>query len=69
MEKKFKLLLPTMPNYISIDTGEIGKRQDGFVGHKQITVSFLTEKEAEEYGELMKQRFIRHWKNKITPTL
>lgn len=64
MKKEFELSLPIMPNFINIISGEISKKEDGFVGHKQICVSSLTEKEAEEYGEDMKQEFIKHWKRK-----
>lgn len=63
MEKKFKLKPPIMPNFISVDSG-IKLRQEDFVPGLTIPVADLSKEEAEEYGELMKQTFITHWKNK-----
>jgi hypothetical protein len=53
MEKKFELLPPIMPNFIRLKS-----QSDTF------PIAKLTKAEAEEYGELMKQEFIKHWKNK-----
>ena len=63
MTKEFNLLPPTMPNFISIGQ-PIGQRQDGIKSFT-VNVSDLTIEEAQEYGELMKQTFIKHHKNKI----
>lgn len=63
MEKKLKLLPPMMPNFISIER-PIGQRQDGFNLNFKIDILELSEEEVVEYGELMKQTFIEHWKNK-----
>ena len=63
MEKKVKLLPPIMPNFISIETPP-RPRQEGFEGYK-IRVRELTNAEAEEYGELMKQTFIQHHKEQL----
>lgn len=64
MEKKLKLLPPMMPNFISVDR-PVGKRQDGFnADNFKFPIQELSEEEAIEYGELMKQTFIEHWKNK-----
>ena len=62
MEKKFKLLPPTMPNFISMET-PVGKRQDGIGEPRRISIAEFSEEEAEQYGELMKQTFIEHCKN------
>ena len=65
MEKKFELSPPGMPNFISVDIGTTVRRQDDFDPRRNIIpVASLTEEEAVEYGELIKQTFIRHWKNK-----
>ena len=63
MNKEFKLLPPTMPNYISIEQS-IKQRQDGF-NPFTISVSELSFEEAEQYAELIKQSFIEHHKNKV----
>lgn len=62
MEKKFKLKPPMMPNFISVESGQRLK-QEGFASNMTIPVSELSEEEAEEFGELMKQAFIKHWFN------
>jgi len=52
MEKKIKLLPPAhMQNHIRIENNSA-----------TISITELSEVEAEEYGELIKQTFIAHWK-------
>lgn len=63
MEKKFKILPPIMPNYVRFEKG-YGLRQDGFKSDEGFPISNFTRQEAEEYGELMKQTFIKHWEGK-----
>jgi hypothetical protein len=63
MEYKVKLQAPLMPDYISIETNP-RKRGRGFQDSK-ISICELTREEAEEYGELMKQAFIKHHKEHI----
>lgn len=55
MEKPINLLPPIMPNFIPY---EIGAKME------HISITTLSEKEAIEYGELMKQAFIKHWRLK-----
>lgn len=55
MEKPIKLLPSIMPNFIPYQIGD--KRE-------HISIVNLSEKEAIEYGELMKQAFIKHWRLK-----
>jgi predicted nucleic acid-binding protein len=62
MNKKFELLPPMMPNYARLKVD--GLRQEGFKVDEAYPIKNFTEKEAEEYGELMKQSFIKHWKSK-----
>jgi hypothetical protein len=67
MRKAFKLEPPLMPNFICYEA-QAGKRQDGFNANKNtIPISELSEQEAIEYGELMKQTFIEHWQRKVKP--
>jgi hypothetical protein len=62
MEKSFKLLMPTMPNFISYE-GPARPKQEGFSAEKNcIPVSDLSEEEARQYAEEMKAAFIEHWK-------
>lgn len=64
MKKEFKLLPPTMPNFIRYEA-PVGRRQDGFnPEHNVIPITELTQSEATAYGELMKQTFIDHWSKK-----
>lgn len=64
MERKVKLLPPMMPNFISIESPP-RPRQEGLVERYKISVSELTNDEAVEYGELMKQTFIEHHKIRV----
>jgi hypothetical protein len=64
MEKKIKLLPPMMPNFIGVETPP-RPRQEGFQEGIKIRVSELTDAEAEEYGELMKQAFIEHHRQHV----
>lgn len=65
MEKKIKLLPPMMPNFISTEMPS-GERQDGLnIERGKFSITDLTKEEAEEYGELMKQEFIKHWRFKV----
>lgn len=54
VRKSVELKPPMMPNFISTE-------RDGI----KFPVADLTQTEAEDYGELMKQEFIRHWKKKV----
>lgn len=63
MDKKFELLPPTMPNFVRFKQ-EVGLKQDGFKANEVFPIDNFTREEAEEYGELMKQTFIKHWKSK-----
>ncbi len=63
MNKSFKLLIPAFPETINIEM-PIGERQDGFnPDGNTIKVSDLTDEEAEEYAELLKQAFLDHHKS------
>lgn len=64
MNKTIKLLPPMMPNFIFQEMPTV-KREDGFDPDRgKIPITDLTEAEAEEFGELMKKTFIKHWRNK-----
>ena len=63
MRKLFKVLPPTMPNFIIFEK-EAGLRQDGFKGDEVFPIKNFTKEEAEEYAELMKITFIKHWEEK-----
>jgi len=63
MEKKFEVLPPIMPNFARFKK-EAGLRQDGYKVDEGFPIGSFTREEAEEYGELMKQTFIKHWESK-----
>lgn len=66
MEKSFKLLPTLMPNFLPCETSA-KPRQDGLkLEQNRIAVSELSEEEAIEYGELLKQTFIEHWRKKVS---
>jgi len=56
MEFKLKVLAPIMPNFIPFESPDKSK--------VHFPITDFSEKEAIEYGELMKQAFIDHWKKK-----
>ena len=64
MEKKFELNPPIMPNFITYNSAPV-RRQDGFRNAPSIPVDELSEDEANEYAELMKQTFLKHWANRV----
>ena len=64
MEIKVKLLPPLMPNFISMETPP-RPRQEGLQERPKVRVCELSDIEAEEYGELMKQTFIKHHKEHV----
>ena len=63
MEKKFEVLPPLMPNFVRFKK-EAGLKQDGFKVGEGFSIANFTKEEAYEYGELMKQTFIKHLESK-----
>ena len=63
MTKEFNLKMVSMPNFIIVEAAP-RPRQEGLVPNPSIPVEELSEKEANEYAEGMKQAFIDHWKSK-----
>lgn len=62
MDIKAQLEPPHMPNFARLKKDHRIQRKNGTtVG---VGIADFSEKEAEEYGELMKQTFIQHWKKK-----
>ena len=67
MERKIKLQLPTPQNFIILDIPTpIGQRQDGFkpIEKPSIPIQDLSQDEAEQYAEELKQQFIKHYQYK-----
>jgi len=63
MNKLFEVSPPTMPNFVRFKK-EAGLRQDGFKVDEGFPIINFTREEAEEYGQLMKDTFIKHWERK-----
>jgi len=64
-QQKLTLISIPMPTHINYER-EPGKRQDGFnLEEKGIPVEQFTKEEAEEYGEFLKQYFIKHWEQAV----
>jgi len=64
MQIKLDLLPPSnMPNFLTIKRAD-GAKQDGLQEGFKIPVTDLNKEQAEQYGEMMKQEFIKHWEKK-----
>lgn len=68
MEKKFKVLPPSMPNFVRFEK-EVGLRQDGFKIDEGFDIADFTEEEAKEYAELMRVSFLIHWANRKSKSI
>jgi len=63
MKVSFKVLPPTMPNFVQFESDPV-KREEGFTPKEGYPIAKFTREEAEQYAELMKQAFIKHWESK-----
>lgn len=52
-----------MPNFFQYEMPP-GKREDGFNFDHSIPIAELDEQEANEFAEMMKQEFLKHWAKK-----
>ena len=52
-----------MPNFVFYES-ETSARQEGFKEKHGIDIKNFTKEQAEEYVELMKNEFIKHWSSK-----
>ena len=50
-EIKFKLCTPTVPNFIFIDMGQVGKRQDGYREKPKVSLAELSEEQIDQVAE------------------
>ena len=60
MQKLFKIISPEMPNFVRFEK-EAQLRQDGFKVDEEFDIKNLTQEEAEEFAELIKTEFLKHW--------
>lgn len=63
MKTEIKLKAPAMPNFIAFDRPP-QPRQNG-IQQVGIRVGELTREQAEQYAELMKQEFMKHWEAQV----
>jgi len=63
MEQQLKIIPPTMPNFFRYEM-PVGQRQDGFKENSGTPIEELSEEEANEFAEMMKQEFLKHWKER-----
>jgi len=63
MQKKFKIIPPTMPNFVRFEQ-EPSLRQEGFKPQEGYDIKNFTKQEAIQFGELMKKEFIKHWEKR-----
>jgi hypothetical protein len=62
MEKKYEILLQSMLNYARLENDKV---LISFADFNRVIADF-NRVEAEEFGELMKQTFIKHWEKSKT---
>ncbi len=60
MEKRFKVIPPSMPNFVRFEK-EAQLRQEGFKVDEGFHIKNFTPEEAIEFAELMKQTFLDHY--------
>lgn len=63
MERKLKIVPPTMPNFFHYEM-PARPREEGFKPAPSIPIEELTEEEANEFAEMMKLEFLKHWNRK-----
>lgn len=63
MEYNFELLPPTMPNFIYLKLPP-RPRGEGFKEGVNIDIVDLTEDQAIQYSELMRDSFMMHWRER-----
>ena len=63
MEKTFKALPPTMPNFVRFEK-PAGLKQDGFKVDEGYDIANFTKQEAEDFAELMYRTFMEHWEKR-----
>jgi hypothetical protein len=68
MEIKLKVIYPHMPNFIILDDGKIGKKQDGLVERPKVPISDLTPEQVEEYINGWAEEFRAYWQIKRSQT-
>lgn len=61
MKIDVKIKMIQMPNFLILETPPVEK-QDGFRHGSTIPIGELSEEQANEYAEEMKQSFLNHWK-------
>ena len=57
-----------MPNFIILDDGKIGKKQDGLVERPKVPISDLTPEQVEEYINGWAEEFRAYWQIKRSQT-
>ena len=61
MNKTLEILPPNVPDYFMYKQ-KPGRKQDGInISGNKNHIKEFTKEEAEEFGEFMKQTFIKHW--------
>lgn len=60
MKKEFKIIMPSMPNFLRIDMGEAGDCQGGFKELPCISVGALSDEELLEFANEWKEAFMTH---------
>jgi hypothetical protein len=63
MQKLFKIIPPEMPNFVRFEK-EAQLKQDGFKVDGGFDIKNFTKEEAEEFAELMKTEFLKHWNDR-----
>jgi len=65
MINELNILPPIMPNFFFYEE-KPGRMEDGFKQKESHPITDFTKEEAEEFAELMKETFMKHWEFKKT---
>ncbi len=63
MKIKFEIQPPIMPNFVMFKQEEALK-QDGFKVGEGFAIADFTIEQAEEFADLMRSEFLKHWERK-----
>ena len=64
MRNDYKFVVPNMPDWIMFPEPVYRLDRDSLVQRISVPVGDLSEAEAEEYAQMLKEKFMKHWEIK-----
>ena len=61
INRELKLKMPIPSNYLIVDNGIFGQKQDGFKEAEKIDIGELTEDQFEDFLQTMEANYRVHW--------